>query len=725
MTDAEPESRNDRTASVTVHVGTTATLVERATRRAAATDLVLTPERLHERNLKRALAEHARPRSSLHLASPTAVAHRVAPHTTDRGVLDRADRLRLLETVLDDRAVASEPLRSVFGTNPAAHAEAIEAAREELMTVAGEVGARRDALEVVADSLSTTAGQETQALLDGLVAVEDALAERADRDVSTAAALRAARDAIVRSDGAAWADAFPTIERLALAGVSTVGSPLLDFLGVVAASTDTDVHLFVRAGTGPRIADRLATRLVAGDDVDAADVTVANTPPDSLDPGVPVAELVATTRREEARAAMATIDALLERGVPVSDVAVVARDVDRYERALTRAARENGRHLSVWTQLAVDDTRPYRLLVACVELLAAASDGGNVTPEELFAPLDAEWCPPGSKAGGVWPLDHGDVSAVRRKLTGGSRSAEPKTVEPKTVASRTVEAGSSEPGTIEAWRRRLDTIEPASDGEAASRAGVRRLLAWIETHADTPRPADIRATLGPLLDAYERVVLPAQLASDTPDLGATSRSARALSRSRDLFGEAQAKYGDWRERGYVDGSWTAVADVLDATVTIRPGRREHDNAERIDVLDATDTWLRTIPYVVAVGFVDGEWPERPSGAFPPAFRDAVVAGDGGPGGGAALGVRGAWTEARERDHLADAVSAASAGLVCTRFTTDAAGVTAHRSPFLAEIAADAPVVTDDALDGLLAADRRVPDALARVFMGDADVDGER
>ncbi|GGN16359.1 hypothetical protein [Halarchaeum nitratireducens] len=692
MTDADSGSRDDRTASLTVHVGTAATLLDRAMRRAAATDLVLTPERLHKRNLKRALAERSRPRSSLRLASPGDVARDVRTHAVDRGALDRADRLRLLERVLDDGSVAGDPLRVVVGPDLAAHADAIEAAREELTTVAGGAGERRDALDTVASALPDAAARETRALLDGLDGIEAALAERADRPVSTAAALRAARDAIVRSDGAAWTDAYPGIERLSLAGVSTVESPLLDLLGAVAAYTDTDVHCVLRAGTGPRIAERLASRLAAGPAVDGADVTVADAPTGGLDPAVPVAEVVAPTRRTEARAAMAAVDALLERGAAVADVAVVARDVDRYERALTRAGREYGRHLSVWTQLAVTETRPYRVLSACVALLDATSDEGEgeITPADLFAPFDVEWVPPRADRGRVWPLDHGDVAVVRRALADDS-------------------------GDVETWRRRLDALDPATDGEAAARAGVRRLLAWAETHAGAPRPETVEPTLGPVLDACERVVLPAVRDADTSDLGATSRGARALSRSRDLLGEVRAKYGDWCGRGYVEASWAAVADVLDALVTTRPGRREHDNAERIDVLDATDAWVRTVPYVVAVGFVDGEWPERPSGAFPPAFRDAVVAGDGGPGGGAALGVRGAWTEARERDHLADAVGAAGAGLVCTRFATGADGVTAYRSPFLAEVAPDAPVVDGEDLSSLLAADRRVPDALAGVL----------
>ncbi|QLC35160.1 hypothetical protein EFA46_012980 (plasmid) [Halarchaeum sp. CBA1220] len=683
--------RDARALDVTVHVCAEETLTAWARRDASARALVLTPERLHRRNLKYALAAADRPRSSLRLTDPRSVANAVAGDDGERARLDRADRLRLVADVLADDPDGVDALRRALGTDLGARAETVEAVREELDVVAGGRDDATDALLDVADTLPAYARDETTALLRGVRAVGRALADRTDADVSPAAALREGRAVLAASDGDAWTAAYPDVERVAVAGVSTLGTALLDFLGALATHTDVDVHLFVRARTGPRIADRLPARLGAGRDAQV-DVDVVDRTPARLAADVPAVELVATTRRREARAALASVDALLERGVPASDVAVVARDVDRYERPLASAATEYGRHLSVWTQLALRDTLPYRLLVACLDVLVAHAVGareaedpgrpGRVGADTLFAPLDYEWVPPDARSRAVWPLAHPDVSAVRHRVDDGRA---------RTLAD---------------WTARL------ADVSGPTAAGVRRLLRWARDRSATPGPRAVEDTLEPLLDAFDDVVLPARLDADTPDLADTSRTARALVRSRALLGEARRKYADWLDRGHVSRGWTAVRDVLDAVATTRPGRREHDNAERVDVLDANDTWLRDYRYVVAVGLVDGEWPDRPDGALPAALRDAVVAGDGPA---SRLGVRGAWTEERDADHFVDAARAATDGLVLTRFTEDSAGTTYHRSPLLEDWGVAPPVVREGGVADLLAADRRLAAPLRRVI----------
>ncbi|GGL39649.1 hypothetical protein GCM10009037_24270 [Halarchaeum grantii] len=694
--------RDARALDVTVHVCAEETLTAWARRDASARALVLTPERLHRRNLKHALAAADRPRSSLRLTDPRSVANAVADDGGERARLDRADRLRLVGDVLADDPDGVDALRRALGTDLGARAETVEAVREELDVVAGGRDDATDALLDVADTLPAYARDETTALLRGVRAVERALADRTDADVSPAAALRDGRAALAASDGDAWTAAYPAVERVAVAGVSTLGTALLDFLGAIAAHTDVEVHLFTRARTGPRIAERLPARLRVGRDAQV-DVDVVDRTPARLAADMPAVELVTTTRRREARAALAAVDVLLERGVPASDVAVVARDVDRYERPLASAATEYGRHLSVWTQLALRDTLPYRLLVACLDVLAAhagdpgavgtgvatgahgAEDSGRpgrVGADTLFAPLDYEWVPPDARSRAVWPLAHPDVSAVRHRVDDGRA---------RTLAD---------------WTARL------ADVSGPTAAGVRRLLRWVRDRPANPDPRSVEDALAPLLDAFDDVALPARLDADTPALAETSQTARALVRSRTLLGETRRKYADWLDRGHVSRGWTAVRDVLDAVATTRPGRREHDNAERVDVLDANDTWLRDYRYVVAVGLVDGEWPDRPDGALPAALRDAVVAGDGAA---SRLGVRGAWTEERDADHFVDAVRAATDGLVLTRFTEDSAGATYQRSPLLEDWGVAPPVVRDGGVAALIAADRRLATPLRCVL----------
>ena len=79
-------------------------------------------------------------------------------------------------------------------------------------------------------------------------------------------------------------------------------------------------------------------------------------------PSCPVVELTAPTRREEARAVMATIREVRDRGVDVRDIVVVARDLDPYEQPLTRAAIQYGVTPVFWTQLRVTRTEPYAVM---------------------------------------------------------------------------------------------------------------------------------------------------------------------------------------------------------------------------------------------------------------------------------------------------------------------------------------------------------------------------
>lgn len=91
-----------------------------------------------------------------------------------------------------------------------------------------------------------------------------------------------------------------------------------------------------------------------------------------VDLDVPVASLAAGTRREEARAAMALVAALVDCGISPSDVTVVVRDIDPYEEPLTRAARRYGVTPTFWTQLRLKRTLLYQLTVATIGALDVA-----------------------------------------------------------------------------------------------------------------------------------------------------------------------------------------------------------------------------------------------------------------------------------------------------------------------------------------------------------------
>jgi ATP-dependent helicase/nuclease subunit B len=637
-----------------IHIANEHGLYSRAERAERPTDIVMTPEQLHRRNLKVALARQSQPRSSLALRTPADVARTVVGTTSSTApdVLDRIDRIRYIETILSEDTDTYDELKPLFGTALTAAAEDIEVARQELRLMAGTDTDRLAAMRSVTDGLSAVAAADTRALLSGVQTLATQLKERTDSIVSEAALFDRATRRLRETDGKAWTDTYKRIERVAVAGISTLGTPLLDFLTTLSATTEVTVALYLRAGTGPRICDRLDSRVHAGPTT--GDPLVPGTQWEIQTPSCQVTELPTTTKHEECRAVAALVDGLLTNGREASDIALVARNADEYERPLSRAMTVYGRHLSVWSQLELKRTLPYRLIATTCSLLDAVAED-TVGAEQLLRPLTVQWTPPRSSID--TPPSPAELSALRRQLDDGeARSAT-------------------------SW---LSYI--GSQDVSAPVRHVVALLNWCRDQPTHPAPAAAHRALTPLVAAFDRNVLPSLVATDGPDYTDVSRTAHAVERvageteGEHLIRETQAKYHDWLEQGHVGRSWGVIGEILDTLATVRPGRREHENAERIDLLDATDTWLRSYPYVIALGLVDGLWPQRTHGAFPTEFRAAVVAGNSEAT--RRLGVRGAWTEAREYDHFADAVRTASDHLVVTRFREDVQGMSYQRSPLL-------------------------------------------
>lgn len=426
----------------------------------------------------------------------------------------------------------------------------------------------------------------------------------------------------------------------------------------------------------------------------------SKTPDVDLDLDVPVASLAAGTRHDEARAAMALVAALVDHGISPSDVTVVVRDVDPYEEPLTRAARRYGVTPMFWTQLRLKRTPPYRLTVTTIRALTAAEavDSGEETStdpesvsldvETLLAPLEFEWCPPAAVNAASshrndmgWPIDQRTVATTRGTADG-------------------------ETGLPSEWRGQL--------AEAGADDRVLTYVDWLADQPMSPTPDELTGVLLPILEAYREIVLPERHAADNTTLTETARTARALARlaggdgasEEGLVGECAGKYTDWLADGYAERSWTTVAELVDAIATTVPGRREYATARSVDVMEANDTWGLDLPYVIAVGLVDAEWPRPLESSFPAAVRERLC-GTEGPASG--LRPRSGWTEGRELDQFVDTVRAASEGLILTRFQRDADGVETLPSSYL--VALNAPELGREAVDELAGPDRILPDEL--------------
>lgn len=662
-----PSEETD-TSVFTTHIHNPDHLLTFADRSAKRTELIATPVQFHQRNLTRRLAAQNQPRSSMRFVSPTQIARDVLK-TADCDVeaLDRVDRIRALETLLETEPSTFDAFTPLYGSHLASHAPEIESSRRAVGAITAYEDDRLATFIESLEDLPSFVRRDASDRIDGAIATHQRLGDVTDVVVSTDDLLRKAT-LILRKTGAdLWNTVYPDIERIHFAGVSSIEAPLLDLLSCIATETSVDVHLFLRAGTGPQIDERLCNHPPA---------TVQRYESSPLDIEAP--ELVTTTRSKEARLALALVDQLLNSGVSQSDILLVARDVGAYEHELQRAAYHYGQSVSIWTQLRVTETIPYALIESLCALLARKDD--PISAATLLQPVTFEWVSPDAS-------DH--------------------YVAPRTLAAVESELHEYDPLTLTEWRDILTDQSTQRDGTAA----VASLVEWVAECPQSPTPADISQTFDPLLERFRHDVLPAHRERDTETLAETTETARALVRLKEMVEEVAIKYEEWLTREHSDYSWEEVQYLFETLATVKPGRREHANAAVINVVDATDTWLRRVPYVIALGLVDGEWPQTADGLFPVEVRDMILAGESAAV--RTLAPRERWTEAREYDHFVDAASAATEQLICTRYQRDADGISLSRSPFLDAI--ETTHVDEATTDQLLSTEQILPEVLAPVF----------
>ena len=308
------------------------------------------------------------------------------------------------------------------------------------------------------------------------------------------------------------------------------------------------------------------------------------------DADVPVTELVTTTRRKEARTVMATVAGLRDFGVPVRDVAVVARDLDLYEEPLYRAAVQYGITPVFWVQLRVTQTRPFALVKSVCDVLGTEAPSREV----LCRPLEHRWCPE-TATSPSWPIDPHTVQVSMQVLPDESR-------------------------TLGEWHDELEANPETND----------RLLTYVEWLDDCPEPTPtaIADVLMDVVERYEELGLPVTEQHDSQALVETERDARAVVRVKTLVEQLRHKYADRLDQGTLDRSWSSVVELSQLIATQRPGRREHSNARAVDVLEANDVWLLDVPYVISLGLVDGEWPKQTESVVPPELQEEILRGEG-------------------------------------------------------------------------------------------------
>jgi len=387
----------------------------------------------------------------------------------------------------------------------------------------------------------------------------------------------------------------------------------------------------------------------------------------------PVVELVGQTRHKEARIAIATAAGLLEYGVSPSDIVITAVDLDPYEDLLERAAARYELTLAVWTPLNLKRTCPYQFAASLLTVLRVRSDG-PIDFETLGEPLRLGWVSPQNQSLDE-PLITNNVEELIDHYQGDTL-------------------------TIAEWKRQI----AESDLQGESKRHVIGYLNWLDTQPRQPSPDAFFDTVNPAMEAYEHSVLLSEV--DHEPVSELAETLRGFDRTMTLLQSVQQRYSKWLEYGRTDRSWSVLVELLDAFATTLPGRRELPTAAAIDVKEANDMWALEVPYVIAVGLVDTEWPRRIDSAIPSISRAAISQQETIHNSG--VRPHSSWTTARDHDHFMSAAAAASDLFVVTRFATDSDGVGQHPSRFIEEI--ELTHITDG-VDDLIADPSMLPEAI--------------
>jgi len=388
----------------------------------------------------------------------------------------------------------------------------------------------------------------------------------------------------------------------------------------------------------------------------------------------PVVELVGQTRHEEARIAVATAAGLLENGVSPSDIAITAVDLDPYEDLLERAAKRYRLTLAVWTPLNLKRTCPYQFVASLLAVLRGRSEG----------PLDIETLGE--------PLRLGWVSSQNQSLDGPL---------PADLVDRIVDRYHGTTLSITDWKREI----AEGDLQSETKCYVIGYLNWLGTQPQQPSPDAVSDTIVEAMEAYEHAVLPSE--AGTEPVSDLAETLRGFDRTMTLLETVQQRYWKWLDNGRTERSWRVVEDLLDAFATTLPGRRELPTAAAIDVKEANDLWALGVPYVIAVGLVDTEWPRPIDSVIPSVSRAAISHQDSSHNSG--VRPHSSWTTARDHDHFVSAAAAASDLFVVTRFATDADGVEQQPSRFLDDLE---PTHISDGVAELIGDPSMLPETIA-------------
>ena len=244
--------------SLSVHIGEVEFLLEQATRTRRPMNLVIAPVELHRRNLKLRLSTANLPLDAFRFTGPVNVASQLLETMgRESKSLDRVDRLSVLNDLLSAENEATERFRMILGGEPAQNVKAVEQARTEIETVTNYHPTRVNAFRQTAESVPFPIDTDAEDVLTGTLAVERGLRRRTSKAVADGHVIRRAIRELDATDGAVWDKTYPSINQVAVVGLSSVPAPLADLITVLTRTCGVEVHLSLRNGSGPFLVQRL------------------------------------------------------------------------------------------------------------------------------------------------------------------------------------------------------------------------------------------------------------------------------------------------------------------------------------------------------------------------------------------------------------------------------------------------------------------------------------
>lgn len=259
MADPPPSDEGLGTA-ISVHDRPIETLLTHGGHAVRPTDLVIIPGAHHRRTVRQCFAQTDTADDTVVLMAPGTISDELqaAAEDTRTPRLDRADRLGLLERVLEADERLCARLALPLGVTPTADTEAVERARAAVDAVTGYHPERIGALRAWCERRADAAAEDGRDLIDAIVALERELRQHTTHVISAEMHLRRAVQGLHRQHRL-LRDARPSVERLWLCGLTAPSASLCDLLGVVATATDVQVHVGVRPVSGDIVRSRIET----------------------------------------------------------------------------------------------------------------------------------------------------------------------------------------------------------------------------------------------------------------------------------------------------------------------------------------------------------------------------------------------------------------------------------------------------------------------------------